>query len=96
MIFARRLELSRNRFENRRQRERARYGIDQIQNLVLSSVSWAQLTSEGPDASSHMGWLRDRGGLAAIGTVNERKAATLYAELDRTGYWRPTARKEDR
>ena len=43
-----------------------------------------------------MQWLRDKGGLEAMGTVNERKAAKLYAELDRTGYWRPTARKEDR
>ena len=43
-----------------------------------------------------MRWLRDRGGLDAIGKVNDRKAAKLYAELDRTGYWRPTARTEDR
>jgi phosphoserine aminotransferase len=43
-----------------------------------------------------MKWLRDKGGLDAIGVVNERKAGKLYAELDRTGYWRPTARKEDR
>jgi phosphoserine aminotransferase len=43
-----------------------------------------------------MKWLRDRGGLDAVGVVNARKAGTLYAELDRTGYWRPTARTEDR
>ena len=43
-----------------------------------------------------MRWLRDRGGLEAIAAVNERKAGTLYAELDRTGFWRPTARREDR
>jgi phosphoserine aminotransferase len=43
-----------------------------------------------------MRWLRDRGGLPEIGRINERKAAKLYAELDRTGYWRPTARREDR
>jgi phosphoserine aminotransferase len=43
-----------------------------------------------------MRWLRDRGGLAEVGKVNERKAGKLYAELDRTGYWRPTARTEDR
>jgi phosphoserine aminotransferase len=43
-----------------------------------------------------MRWLRDRGGLDAIGKVNARKAAKLYAELDRTGYWRPTARTADR
>jgi phosphoserine aminotransferase len=43
-----------------------------------------------------MRWLRDRGGLAAVGAVNQRKADTLYAELDRTGYWRPTARTQDR
>jgi phosphoserine aminotransferase len=43
-----------------------------------------------------MRWLIDRGGLEAIGTVNARKAAKLYAELDRTGFWRPTASHEDR
>ncbi len=43
-----------------------------------------------------MRWLRDRGGLDAVGAVNQRKAGKLYAELDRTGYWRPTARTEDR
>jgi len=43
-----------------------------------------------------MRWLIDRGGLEAIGTVNARKAAKLYAELDRTGFWRPTASREDR
>jgi len=41
-------------------------------------------------------WLLDLGGLAAIGAINERKAGKLYAELDRTGYWRPTARKDSR
>ena len=34
-----------------------------------------------------------QGGLEAIGAVNERKADTLYGELDRTGFWRPTARR---
>jgi phosphoserine aminotransferase len=43
-----------------------------------------------------MRWLQDRGGLDEMGKVNERKAGKLYAELDRTGYWRPTARKADR
>jgi phosphoserine aminotransferase len=43
-----------------------------------------------------MRWLRGLGGLTEIGKINERKAARLYAELDRTGYWRPTARREDR
>lgn len=38
-----------------------------------------------------MKWLRDLGGLAAIAEVNERKAAALYAELDRTPFWRPHA-----
>jgi phosphoserine aminotransferase len=43
-----------------------------------------------------MKWLIGQGGLAAIAEVNERKAATLYAEIDRTGFYRGTARKEDR
>ncbi len=43
-----------------------------------------------------MRWLRDLGGLDEIGRVNQRKAAALYAELDRTGFWRPTASAGDR
>ena len=41
-------------------------------------------------------WLRAQGGLAAMGDINERKAGKLYAELDRTGFWKPTAQKESR
>jgi len=41
-------------------------------------------------------WLLDLGGLPAIAALNERKAGRLYAELDRTGYWRPTAQKDSR
>jgi phosphoserine aminotransferase len=41
-------------------------------------------------------WLLDLGGLPAIGAINERKAAKLYAELDRTGFWRPTAQRDSR
>jgi phosphoserine aminotransferase len=41
-------------------------------------------------------WLIERGGLAAIAHVNERKAARLYAEIDRTGFYRGTAQKESR
>jgi phosphoserine aminotransferase len=36
-------------------------------------------------------WLLAQGGVAAIAAVNERKAATLYAEIDRTGFYRGTA-----
>ena len=43
-----------------------------------------------------MQWLRDQGGLAAIAKVNERKAGKLYAEIDRTGFYRGTAQKESR
>ena len=43
-----------------------------------------------------MKWLRSIGGLGAIAKVNQRKAAKLYAEIDRTGFYRGTARKEDR
>jgi phosphoserine aminotransferase len=38
-----------------------------------------------------MKWLIKQGGLAAIARVNERKAAKLYAEIDRTGFYRGTA-----
>ena len=41
-------------------------------------------------------WLRAQGGLQAIAKVNQRKAAKLYAEIDRTGFYRPTANKADR
>jgi phosphoserine aminotransferase len=43
-----------------------------------------------------MKWLLAQGGLAAIAVVNERKAATLYAEIDRTGFYRGTAHKDCR
>jgi phosphoserine aminotransferase len=43
-----------------------------------------------------MKWLIAQGGLAAIATLNERKAAKLYAEIDRTGFYRGTAHKECR
>ena len=41
-------------------------------------------------------WLIELGGLPAIAEINERKAAKLYAELDRTGFWRPTAETASR
>lgn len=41
-------------------------------------------------------WLLGLGGLSAIGAINERKAGKLYAEIDRTGFYRGTANKEDR
>ena len=43
-----------------------------------------------------MKWLRAQGGLAAIAKANERKAASLYAEIDRTGFYRGTAAKDSR
>ncbi len=43
-----------------------------------------------------MQWLRAQGGLAAVAKVNARKAAKLYAEIDRTGFYRGTAQKESR
>ena len=41
-------------------------------------------------------WLIDQGGLKAIAVINERKAGKLYAEIDRTGFYRGTAQKESR
>jgi phosphoserine aminotransferase len=43
-----------------------------------------------------MKWLTAQGGLSAMARTNERKAAKLYAEIDRSGFYRGTARKEDR
>jgi phosphoserine aminotransferase len=41
-------------------------------------------------------WLKSLGGLSAMARRNERKAALLYSEIDRTGFYRGTARKESR
>lgn len=43
-----------------------------------------------------MKWLITQGGLTAIATVNERKAGKLYAEIDRTGFFKGTAHKDCR
>jgi phosphoserine aminotransferase len=43
-----------------------------------------------------MKWLKSLGGLAAIARLNERKAAKLYAEIDRSGFYRGTAQKSSR
>jgi phosphoserine aminotransferase len=43
-----------------------------------------------------MKWLISQGGLESTARINERKAAKLYGEIDRTGFYRGTARKEDR
>jgi phosphoserine aminotransferase len=43
-----------------------------------------------------MKWLLARGGLQAIRAINERKADRLYAEIDRTGFYRGTAEKSSR
>jgi phosphoserine aminotransferase len=43
-----------------------------------------------------MKWLVGIGGLAAIQTVNERKAKVLYDELDRSSFWKPHADKDSR
>src|SRR5262249_54069877 len=43
-----------------------------------------------------MKWLIAQGGLGAIEQVNRRKAAKLYAEIDRTGFYRGTAAHESR
>jgi phosphoserine aminotransferase len=43
-----------------------------------------------------MKWLRSSGGLEGIQATNERKAAKLYAEIDRSGFYRGTAQKDCR
>jgi len=43
-----------------------------------------------------MTWLLRNGGLEAIETKNARKADKLYAEIDRTGFYRGHARKDAR
>ena len=41
-------------------------------------------------------WLKSMGGIDAIHAADEKKAATLYAEIDRNSLFRGTADKEDR
>jgi phosphoserine aminotransferase len=41
-------------------------------------------------------WLAGRGGLEAMARVNQRKATMLYAEIDRTGFYRGHADKDSR
>jgi phosphoserine aminotransferase len=41
-------------------------------------------------------WMLRRGGLDAMRVANERKAAQLYAEIDRSGFYRGTAERECR
>jgi phosphoserine aminotransferase len=43
-----------------------------------------------------MKWLKAKGGLQGIKQINERKAGKLYAEIDRTGFYRGTAAKDSR
>ncbi len=43
-----------------------------------------------------MQWLLAQGGLAALARANGRKAAILYREIDRTGFYRGTAAVGDR
>jgi len=43
-----------------------------------------------------MTWLLKNGGLEAMGARNQRKADTLYGEIDRTGYYRGHAAKDAR
>lgn len=41
-------------------------------------------------------WMEAHGGLPAMIARNQRKAGTLYAELDRTGFWRTHANPDSR
>jgi phosphoserine aminotransferase len=43
-----------------------------------------------------MKWLLKQGGLKAVAVANQRKAAKLYAEIDRTGFYRGTAHRNSR
>lgn len=43
-----------------------------------------------------LAWLEGVGGVPAIDALNQQKADLLYAELDRSAYWRPHARPDSR
>jgi phosphoserine aminotransferase len=41
-------------------------------------------------------WLQEQGGLETMARINELKAGKVYAEIDRTGFYRGTAARTDR
>jgi len=41
-------------------------------------------------------WIQSQGGLAPMAKANEDKAARLYAEIDRSGFYRGTAQRDSR
>jgi len=41
-------------------------------------------------------WLIEQGGLQAVAATNERKAGKLYAEIDRSGFYKGTAQRDSR
>jgi len=43
-----------------------------------------------------LAWVEDQGGPSVIAAANAEKARRLYAELDRSGYWRPHAARDCR
>jgi len=43
-----------------------------------------------------LGWLLEQGGLEAVEQLNERKARKIYAEIDRTGFYRGHATPDSR
>jgi len=43
-----------------------------------------------------MRWLIEQGGLQAVAATNERKAGKLYAEIDRSGFYKGAAQKDSR
>lgn len=43
-----------------------------------------------------LAWVMEQGGLAGVHAANEKKAGVLYAELDRTPFWRPHAHADSR
>jgi len=43
-----------------------------------------------------LGWLLEQGGLEAVEQVNERKARKIYAEIDKTGFYRGHATPDSR
>jgi phosphoserine aminotransferase len=43
-----------------------------------------------------LGWLLEQGGLEAVEQVNERKARKIYAEIDRSGFYRGHATPDSR
>jgi phosphoserine aminotransferase len=79
---------------------RARADTPSVFNYSIQAASESMYNTPGTFAIYLAGlvfeWLLAQGGLAAIERVNIAKAARLYGEIDRTGFYRNPVQRQDR